>query len=275
MAVLNRNVSTLRLPTFYLSHGGGPWPWMADQFPGDLTHLTESLAAIPTQLPSKPRAVLCVTAHWVAPRFTIGRAANPPMLYDYGGFPPHTYEIVYPAPGDPELADQVADLLRAAGIDTASDETRGFDHGTFVPLYVAWPDASVPIVQLSVRAGYDPAEHLAVGQALAPLRDDGVLIVGSGLSFHNMRAFGAAGSDASQEFDTWLTDTLTASSPAIRSDRLVGWEDAPSARLAHPAEDHLIPLMVAVGAAGNDAGVRTYHQDDFMGAVSASSYRFG
>lgn len=265
----------MRLPTFYLSHGGGPWPWMADQFPGDLTQLTESLAAIPTQLPSKPRAVLCVTAHWVAPRFTIQHAANPPMLYDYGGFPPHTYEIDYPAPGDPDLAEKVKSLLSGAGIDTAFDETRGFDHGTFVPLYVAWPDASMPIVQLSVRAGYDPAEHLAVGRALAPLRDEGVLIVGSGLSFHNMRGFGPAGRDASREFDDWLTATLTASAPDDRAEALTKWETAPSARIAHPAEDHLIPLMVAVGAAGDDNGVRTYHQDDFMGSVAASSFRFG
>lgn len=264
-----------RLPTYYLSHGGGPWPWMVDQMPGDLSQLTESLAAIPGELPATPRAVLCVTAHWVAPTFTIGRAANPPMLYDYGGFPPHTYAISYPAPGDPALAEQVAGLLDGAGMPSAFDDTRGFDHGTFVPLYVAWPDASMPIVQLSIRMGYDPAEHLAAGRALAPLRDDGVLIVGSGLSFHNMRGFGPAGRDASQQFDTWLTETLVDADPTDRTERLLHWADAPSARLAHPSEDHLIPVMVAVGAAGDDRGVRTYHQDDFMGSVAASSFRFG
>lgn len=268
-------VSEIRLPTYYLSHGGGPWPWMTDEFPGDLNRLTESLAAIPGELPAPPRAVLCVTAHWVAPTFTIGRAADPPMLYDYGGFPPHTYEISYPAPGDPALAEEVADLLHDAGIASAFDDTRGFDHGTFVPLYVAWPDASMPIVQMSVRAGYDPAEHLAGGRALAPLRDDGVLIVGSGLSFHNMGGFGPAGRDASRAFDTWLTDTLTGADAEVRAEALIDWEAAPAARVAHPSEDHLIPLMVAVGAAGDDAGVRTYHQDDFMGAVTASSFRFG
>ncbi len=264
-----------RLPTYFLSHGGGPWPWMADRMPGDLSQLTRSLAAIPGELPTTPRAVLCVTAHWVAPTFTIQRAAAPPMLYDYGGFPPHTYEISDPAPGDPALADRVAELLDAAGIDSAFDDTRGFDHGTFVPLYVAWPDASMPIVQLSVRAGFDPGEHLAVGRALASLRDDGVLIVGSGLSFHNMRGFGPAGRDASIAFDDWLTGTLTGSDPTDRTERLLAWETAPAARVAHPVEDHLIPLMVAVGAAGDDPGTRTYHQDDFMGSVAASSYRFG
>lgn len=264
-----------RLPTYYLSHGGGPWPWMADQMPGDLDQLTESLAAIPTELPATPRAVLCVTAHWVAPTFTIGRAAHPPMLYDYGGFPPHTYEISYPAPGEPGVAEQAAALLGDAGIATVFDDERGFDHGTFVPLYVAWPDASMPIVQFSIQAGYDPRAHLAVGRALAPLRDDGILIVASGLSFHNLRAFGPAGRDGSRAFDTWLTETLTATDPDERTERLVEWEHAPSARVAHPSEDHLIPLMVAVGAAETDPAVRTYHQDDFMGSVSASSFRFG
>lgn len=265
----------LRFPTFFLSHGGGPWPWMPDQMPGDLDQLTESLAAIPAELPATPRAVLCITAHWIAPTFTISRAAHPPMLYDYGGFPPHTYEISYPAPGDPALAEQVGDLLGRAGIDSAFDDDRGFDHGTFVPLYVAWPDASMPIVQLSIRHGFDPVEHLAVGRALAPLRDDGVLIVGSGLSFHNMRGFGPAGRDPSHRFDQWLTETLTHTSGSTRSERLTDWDQAPSARIAHPSEDHLIPLMVAVGAAEQATGTRTYHQDDFMGSVAVSSFRFG
>lgn len=267
-------MSGSRLPAYYLSHGGGPWPWMPGAFPGDIDALSESLASLPAELPTKPRAVLCVTAHWVAPRFTIGRSAKPPMLYDYYGFPPHTYEISYPAPGDPDLATQVGALLHAAGIDSSFDDERGFDHGTFVPLYVAWPDASIPIVQMSVRLGYDPGEHLAVGRALQPLRDDGVLIVGSGLSFHNMAGFGPAGRDGSRAFDNWLTETLTRVDPTERVDRLMDWESAPGARFAHPVEDHLIPLMVAVGVAGDDPGVRTYHQDDFMGAVAASSYRF-
>ena len=248
---------------------------MADQFPGDLHQLTESLAALPAELPATPRAVLCVTAHWVTPTFTIQHAAHPPMLYDYGGFPAHTYDISYPAPGDPALAEQTSGLLAAAGIDSVLDDVRGFDHGTFVPLYVAWPDASMPIVQLSVRGDFDPDTHLKVGRALAPLRDDGVLVVGSGLSFHDLQRFGPAGRDASREFDAWLTTTLTEASPAERTRRLVDWEHAPSARVAHPREDHLIPLLVAVGAAGDDTGVRTYHQDDFMGAVTASSFRFG
>lgn len=178
-----------RLPTYFLSHGGGPWPWIKDQLPGDLDHLERSLAAIPGELGTTPRAILVVSGHWVTSTFTVQRNPHPPMLYDYTGFPDFTYEITYPAPGSPELADQVTDLLVAAGIQCATDEERGFDHGVFAPLAVAYPDADVPIVQLSTRASMGPAEHLAVGSLLAPLRDEGVLIMGSGLSFHNMHAF--------------------------------------------------------------------------------------
>lgn len=275
MGSVEDHVTASRLPTYFLSHGGGPWPWIKDQLPGDLERLETSLAAIPDHLPAAPQAILCISAHWVTPTFTIQRNPHPPMLYDYGGFPDFTYQISYPAPGSPEVADRVADLLTGADIDAAFDPTRGFDHGVFAPLYVVYPQADVPIVQLSIRAGFDPAEHLALGRALAPLRDEGVLILGSGLSFHNMRGFGPAGRDASIAFDDWLTATLTASDPETRTEALIAWESAPAARIAHPSEDHLIPLLVAVGAAESDLGIRTYHQDDFMGSVAASSYRFG
>lgn len=264
-----------RLPTYFLSHGGGPWPWIKDQLPGDFTPLENSLAAIPDELPTPPKAILCVSAHWVTHDFTVQRNTAPPMLYDYGGFPEFTYHLTYPAPGDPALAERVAGLLGDAGIAAGFDDTRGFDHGVFAPLYVMYPNADVPIVQLSIRRSLDPAEHLAVGRALAPLRDEGVLIAGSGLSYHNLRGFGAAWSAPSREFDDWLTETLTVADPGTRERRLVQWEQAPSARLAHPVEDHLVPLFVAVGAAGGDTGTRTYHQDDMMGSVTASSYRFG
>jgi aromatic ring-opening dioxygenase catalytic subunit (LigB family) len=265
----------LRLPTYFLSHGGGPWPWIKDRLPGDLDRLEASLAAIPGDLPSRPEAILCISAHWIEPTFTIQRNAQPAMLYDYGGFPDFTYEIEYRAPGSPELADRVASLLGDTAISSAFDQARGFDHGVFAPLYVIYPDADVPIVQLSIRTGFDPAEHLALGRALAPLRDEGVLILGSGLSYHNMRGFGPAGRDPSIAFDDWLTATLTTSDPEARAEALLGWESAPAARIAHPSEDHLIPLLVAVGAAERDPATRTYHQDDFMGSVAASSYRFG
>lgn len=272
---VDRHVSSLRLPTYFLSHGGGPWPWIKDRLPGDLDRLEASLAAIPDELAARPKAILCVSAHWTAPTFTIQRNAQPPMLYDYGGFPEFTYRISYPARGAPAVADRVAALLEDVGIDAAFDDSRGFDHGVFAPLFVIYPDADVPIVQLSTRSGFDPSAHLELGRTLAPLRDEGILIIGSGLSYHNMQGFGPAGREPSVAFDDWLTATLTGSDSDVRTRALIDWEAAPSARIAHPSEDHLIPLMVAVGAAEHDVGTRTYHQDDFMGSVAASSYRFG
>jgi aromatic ring-opening dioxygenase catalytic subunit (LigB family) len=260
-----------RLPTYFISHGGGPWPWMEDMAPA-MQVLRQSLADIPRQLGQTPKAVLMVTAHWEGRAFTLGTAARPGMVYDYGGFPAHTYEVVYPAPGAPELALRVQGLLEAAGLPVAQDAGRGYDHGTFVPLAVMFPGAEVPVLQMSLRAGLDPAEHLALGRALAPLRDEGVLIVGSGLSYHNLRQFGRAGQAPSQAFDAWL-QTAMAAAPATRTQALLDWEQAPSARICHPREEHLLPLMVAVGAAEADTASCVYHEEHVFGGVTASSFR--
>jgi aromatic ring-opening dioxygenase catalytic subunit (LigB family) len=208
------------------------------------------------QLGPRPRALLVVSAHWEAPVFTVNRGAAPPMLYDYGGFPDEAYTYQWPAPGDPELGGRVLDLLRGAGLSTAEDRARGYDHGTFIPLMLAYPEADVPVVQVSLKRGLDPAEHLAMGRALAPLRDEGVLILGSGNSFHNLRAVfrgEASFEDVSEEFDAWLTDAITRPA-AERDGALERWAEAPAARESHPREEHLIPLMVAAGAAGDDLG---------------------
>ena len=200
---------------------------------------------------------------------------QPGMLYDYSGFPPHTYAIHYRAPGSPELAQRALSLLQAGGVEARLDPERGFDHGTFSALQAAYPEAQIPVVQLSVLASFDPADHLAAGRLLAPLRDEGVLIVGSGLSYHNLRLLNAAGTVPSQQFDAWLQQTLVRASPDERDARLLQWEQAPAARTAHAREDHLIPLMVAVGAAHEEAATCVYHEDDFFGALTVSSFRFG
>ncbi len=242
--------------------------------PFDLDELERSLQAIPAEIGVTPKAVLVVSGHWEAPEFTVQSSPHPPMLYDYGGFPDFTYRIQYPAPGSPQVAARVGELLDGAGIEVRTDASRGYDHGVFAPLYVMYPDADVPVLQLSLRHGYDPAQHLAVGRALAPLRDEGVLIVGSGFSFHNLRLRGPAGARPSRQFDDWLTRNVVDATAAARSEALLDWASAPSARVAHPAEDHLLPLMVAVGAAEDEAGVSIY-QEDFMGSIRSSSYRFG
>ena len=256
------SASGARLPTYFISHGGGPWPWMREQMGATYDVLAASLRDMPRQLGRTPAAVLVVSGHWETDAaYAVMASARPPMLYDYRGFPAHTYQVQYPAPGAPALAEQVRDLVAAAGLPAALDDTRGFDHGTFSPLAVAFPAAEVPVLQLSIRRHYDPAEHLALGRALAPLRDEGVLIVGSGLSYHNLRHFGPQARDVSRAFDDWLDDTLVHREPA--------------ARIAHPQEDHLVPLMVALGAAEQDTAVRVYHEDAFMGGLSVSSFRFG
>ena len=263
----------MTLPTYFISHGGGPWPWM-DEMRVPMAGLTRSLQSIAGELGGAPAAVLMVSAHWEAPAFTLMQSAQPPMLYDYYGFPPHTYAIRYAAPGAPALAERVHALIEAAGLPAGFDAERGFDHGAFVPLAVMYPRADVPVLQLSLRSGLDPAEHLALGRALAPLRDERVLILGSGLSYHNLRAFGPPGRGASIAFDGWLQQALVGRDGAARAAQLQQWAAAPAARAAHPREEHLIPLMVASGAAEADAAACCYHEDTSRGIV-VSSFRFG
>ena len=263
-----------RLPTYFISHGGGPWPWLDEtSMPVNFELLGDALAAIPSEVGTTPRAVVIVSAHWEEPVFTVQTTLEPPMIYDYYGFPRHTYEIQYSAPGDPAVAARVVSLLTDAGIATATTDTRGYDHGVFVPMHKVYPNADVAVVQLSLREGLDPAEHLAVGRALAPLRDENILLIGSGVpSFHNMRARNVGAE--SRAFDEWLTTTMVASSPEERVQRLLDWERAPFARVNHPREEHFIPGLVVVGAAGNDDGVRHYHEENVLGWMSSSGYRF-
>ncbi|MGY5805618.1 DODA-type extradiol aromatic ring-opening family dioxygenase [Rhizobium sp. LEGMi12c] len=265
-----------RLPTFFISHGGGPWPYMSGEFRNNFDKLEQSLIEMRAELGNTVRAILVVSGHWEEQGFSISSGAHPGMVYDYHGFPEYLYHIKYGAPGEPELAKRVQALLHARGIEAGLDPTRGFDHGTFSILKPLYPEESIPVVQLSLDAGYDPALHLEVGRALAPLRDEGVLIIGSGLSYHNLPAMrGKEGYEPSRQFDAWLQQTLIHSSPYDRAKLLLEWEQAPSARAAHPREDHLIPLMVAVGAARDEPGAVTYHQTDFAGGLTASSFRFG
>lgn len=261
------------LPTYFISHGGGPWPWMDWQ--KMFGKLEASLKDMPRQIGMTPKAVLIISGHWESREFAVMSNPHPPMVYDYSGFPPHTYDVVYPAPGSPALAQRVHDLIENAGLPARLDEAQGYDHGAFVPLYIMYPQADVPVVQLSLKSGLDPAEHLALGRALAPLREEGVLIVGSGLSYHNLRLMGPAAKEPSNQFDAWLQQALLHSEPEERSRKLIDWEQAPAARIAHPREDHLLPLMVALGAAENETAVMVYHDEGLFGGMTASSFRFG
>lgn len=237
--------------TLYLSHGGGPLPLLGD--PGHmemLACLKELAASI-----DKPSAIILISAHWERDISTITAGANPPLIYDYYGFPQASYEIQYPCQGAPQLADKIAAALKGAGIDVHLDEERGFDHGLFVPLKIMYPNADIPCVQISLLKGLDPGEHLSVGKALQDLHDHSLLVIGSGFSFHNMNAFFAPGTDDSrmmnESFESWLLDTLSSSQidEEERTERLLNWESAPFARYCHPREEHLLPLHVCYGFA--------------------------
>jgi aromatic ring-opening dioxygenase catalytic subunit (LigB family) len=223
----------------------------------------------------RPKAILVISAHWDAAVPTVLNADRHHLYFDYSGFPKSTYELKYPAVGDAALAKRVRDLLSHACIASAEQTDRGLDHGVFVPFLIMFPKADIPIVQLSLRTDMDPDAHLAIGRALAPLRDEGVLIIGSGSSYHNLRQLMSSGSaeHAAREFDDWLFETMTNPDQTQRDAKLAAWYTAPSALACHPTPDHLIPYHVVAGAALDDVGEQIF-RGEIMGKVT-SSYRFG
>ncbi|PYB70765.1 DODA-type extradiol aromatic ring-opening family dioxygenase [Rhizobium wuzhouense] len=272
----------IRFPVYFIPHGGGPWPFMAfpkdEQGKGPWDDLDTFLRGFADEVGHKPKAILVVSGHWEKePVPTVSSAPQPGMLFDYYNFPPHTYELSYPAPGSPALAARVRSLLSAAGIDSAEDAERGYDHGVFIPLMLAYPDADVPITVMSLKNTLDVESHVAIGKALEPLRDEEVLIIASGMSYHNMRMFRQAEPGHVQQavrFDTWLADAVTINDVDERAAKLSTWEQNPDAQACHvPDHDHLVPLFVAAGAAGADAG-RQVFQGHFLGKPY-SGFRFG
>ena len=264
-----------QLPTVFVPHGGGPCFFMEwTMGPADTwDRLAAFLRSFDSLVDGHPKAIVVISGHHEGDVVEITSSPTPPMLFDYYGFPPHTYELNYPAPGSPELADRIATLLDESEIAHRFDAERGFDHGVFVPFLLMYPEADIPIVQLSLRNDLDAEFHLDLGEAIAPLRSEGVLIIGSGLTYHNMNAFGTAQSGPdSAAFDEWLTTACTAD-PQRRRGELTHWADAPAARAAHPREEHLLPLMVVAGAAGTESGAALY-RDQVMGA-HISAFGFG
>jgi len=248
----------------YFSHGGGPLPILGD--PGHRA-MVDFMKKLPSQL-TKPDAILVISAHWEEREATLLGASNPPMLYDYYGFPAKAYEITYPALGNPELADRIAGLLKKNNILAGIDSKRGFDHGLFIPLKLMYPDADIPSIQLSLLRGLNPAAHIALGKALHELLHENILVIGSGFSFHNQNAFlrrNPAALDTSNEaFQNWLIETCTGPiSQKERELRLIEWENAPNARYCHPREEHLLPVHVCQGMA-DEAG-KVIFDDQILG----------
>lgn len=246
------------LPTqqaLFISHGGGPLPLLGD--PGHQA-MVEHLTALAARI-KRPKAILIISAHWEESVATVTTNPSPELIYDYYGFPPQSYEIKYPCPGEPELAAKVAAAISQAGIEVEQDPKRGLDHGVFVPLKIMYPQADIPCIQLSLVNTLEPDQHIRIGQALSALDYDDLLILGSGFSFHNMRAFFSPNTPQTmalnKSFEDWLKHTLVADdiSEVERVKLLSEWEQAPGARFCHPREEHLIPLHVCYGAAGRGA----------------------
>lgn len=264
-----------RQPAIFLPHGGGPWPWVPSM---RTMHgaMASYFSGLISGLPTRPTAVLMVSAHWEENAPTVQVSPAPPMLYDYSGFPKETYAVQWPAPGAPDLAGEVESLLAAGGFNARRDGKRGFDHGAFVPMALANPKADMPTLQLSLLGSLDPAQHLAMGRALLPLREQGVLIIGSGMGYHNlpelMRAMRSGKTiEASKFFDEWLVETLSAD-PSSRESGLADWARAPMARASHPREEHLLPLHVCAGAAGEDPVSFPYREVVVGAHLSAAQF---
>ena len=259
--------------TLFIPHGGGPLPLMGA--PG-YAGMNAFLRAFPQSI-ARPDAIVVISAHWEADEIGITAAARPPLLFDYYGFPPETYEYRYPAPGHPALATRVRDLLQQSGIACRMDDERGLDHGVFVPLLLMYPEADIPCIQVSLSSNLDAEFHIDLGRALAGLRAENLLILGSGYSFHNLPALMSKRDDSvdarNQSFEIWLAQTCSdaAISEAERSARLIDWETAPHARYCHPREEHLLPLHVCYGIGGGPAS--TEFQDMVAGYI-ASAYRW-
>jgi 4,5-DOPA dioxygenase extradiol len=262
--MLNQNNSQNKAQIIYFSHGGGPLPIL-----GDASHkaMVEFMRQLPSQL-KRPEAILVISAHWEESSATLLSAHTPPMFYDYYGFPDKAYEITYPAPGSPELANRIAGFLKQNNISVRLDSERGFDHGLFIPLKLMYPQADIPSLQLSLLRGLNPAAHIALGKALRGLMVENILVIGSGFSFHNMRAFSWHGENtpdpANDDFQNWLIEVCAG--PISQSERehfLIEWQKAPSARYCHPREEHLLPLHVCLGMADKPAS--TIFDDYILG----------
>ena len=256
------------LPSLYISHGS---PMTALQ-PG-LTgaRLAELAATLP-----RPRAIVIASAHWLSRSPQIGGAAQPATIHDFGGFPAALYQLRYPAPGAPALAERVADLLDKAGLPARIDPQRGLDHGAWVPLRLLYPEADIPVLPLSIQPALGPAHQYALGQALAPLCSEGVLLIGSGSITHNLHDLGAGYSDQRQApyvrpFIDWIEQRLAAGD----LDALLDYRrQAPFAERAHPTDEHLLPLFVALGAAGAQARAQRIDAGIDLGLLAMDIYRF-
>ncbi len=256
------------LRPLFLSHG-------APTLPFEDVAARRFLEGLAATLP-RPRAILMVSAHWETRQPSVNAVAVNKTIHDFRGFPQELYQIEYAAPGSVDLADRVADLLSGAGHATAIDRTRGLDHGAWVPLMLAWPEADIPVVQLSVQSHLGPGHHLDIGRALAPLSDEGVLIIGSGSMTHDLSSWR---SEAGKLKPAWVTDFAEWFNAALTENRtcdLLAYRSlAPNAARNHPTEEHLLPLFVALGAAGAKPIAERLHASNTYSVLRMDAFAFG
>jgi len=257
-----------RTPVLFLSHGAPTFALQPGRLGPQLTAVGEQLA--------RPRAVLVVSPHWMTRGVRVATTAQPDTVHDFGGFDPALYQIQYPAPGHPELAARTVEVLRAAGWPAEADPGQGLDHGTWVPVRFLYPDADVPVFQVSLPASLSAQQAYALGQALRPLRDEGVLIVGSGSMTHNLYEFrmhdDGQEAEYAREFAAWVRQAVEARDDQRLQDTL---RIAPHAQRAHPTAEHFLPLLVAAGAASDDQEVKTLEGGITYGVLSMDSYLYG
>lgn len=259
----------MSFPSLFISHGSPDLPLYPQQpAPQFLRQLGDRIG--------QPQAILVISAHWMTKVPMVSAAAQPETIHDFWGFPPSLYELTYPAPGAPELAEQVAKLLLQAGLNAEVHPSRGLDHGAWEPLLLMYPQAQIPVTQLSIQPQQGTAYHLQLGRSLAALRQQGVLILASGAVTHNLRSFGAYAVDAEPvdwavEFETWLTAAIQQGDV----DALIDYRHrAPAAVQNHPTDEHLLPLYVALGAAGDAAKGEVLHRSFAYGTFSMAAYQF-
>ncbi|HEY9898673.1 MAG TPA: class III extradiol ring-cleavage dioxygenase [Pantanalinema sp.] len=257
-----------RFPALFVSHGA---PTIAiDRIPAH-----DFLAGLGERI-GRPKAILAISAHWETGAPTLSLAAQPATIHDFGGFPDALYRMTYPAPGSPELAERVAEQLVAAGFPAALNPSRGLDHGAWIPLQLMYPAADIPVVQLSIQPSRSPAEHWRLGEALRPLRDEGILVLGSGSATHNLFELGRYMHDTTPpewvtSFDRWLKSAVTQG----RKEELLDYlHQAPSAARNHPTPDHILPLFVAAGAGEAQGTGELIHESYSWGLLSMAAYSF-
>jgi len=240
------SMNDINAQILYIPHGGGPMPLLGDPDHFELSEFLRSGSSFLKQ----PEAIIVFSAHWEENQVSLIGSEHPPLLYDYSGFPPESYSITYPAAGNPALVREIIGIFQKAGLEAQEKNNRGFDHGVFVPLKLMYPDANIPVLQISLIRGLDPQKHWNLGKTLQELLQRRILFLGSGFSFHNMREFYYSTStrdEYNHQFQTWLHESCTSKEKLTN---LLDWAKAPHARFCHPREEHLIPLLVCAGLAG-------------------------